>query len=159
MIDDLSTLRLLHERAEAQRDEAIVEQLKLETARRAAVAQAEQLADYRREYEQRWHAQFCRSGQIELVQCYQGFMGRLSQAVEQQQRLAEHAAAQVLRAGAIAHGHEVRAAALSRLLERRGRDHDRIAERLEQQQADEHAARLHAARWRNTGPAFSAGLA
>ena len=60
--------------AERQRDEALAEQLKAETAQRAAQAQAEQLVAYRREYEQRWSAEFCREGKIELVRCYQGFM-------------------------------------------------------------------------------------
>ncbi|MEO8923771.1 MAG: flagellar FliJ family protein [Caldimonas sp.] len=142
MNDDLQSLTLLLARAEAQRDEAFAEQLKLDAARRAADTQAEQLVLYRREYEQRWSAEFCREGKIELVRCYQGFMLRLSQAVEQQQRAALHAAAQAERAEAIVRGHEVRAAALKKLVERRLQEGHRVAARLEQKQSDEHAARL-----------------
>ena len=93
MNDDLRSLRLLLAQAERQRDEALAEQLKLDAAWRASAAQAEQLVLYRREYEQRWSTEFCREGKIELVRCYQGFIERLSQAVEQQERIAGHAAA------------------------------------------------------------------
>jgi flagellar protein FliJ len=142
MNDDMHSLTALLAQAERQRDEAIAEQFKLDAARRAAEAQAEQLVTYRREYEQRWSAEFCREGQIELVRCYQGFIVRLTQAVEQQQRVARHAAAQVERAAALVRGHDVRAAALKKLLERRAQEDDRLAMRLEQKQSDEHAARV-----------------
>ena len=141
MNDDLHSLRLLLAQAEAQRDEALAEQMKLETARRASVAQAEQLVVYRREYEQRWSAEFCREGKIELVRCYQGFMVRLTQAVEQQERIAVNAAAQAERAAAIMRGHDVRAAALKKLVERRMHEGRRVAAGLEQKQNDEYAAR------------------
>jgi flagellar FliJ protein len=142
MTDDLHSLQVLLAQAERQRDEALAEQFKLDAARRAAEAQAEQLVVYRREYEQRWSAEFCREGKIELVRCYQGFMLRLTQAVEQQQRIAGQAATQVERASAIVRGHDVRAAALKKLLERRLDEGHRVAARLEQKQSDEHAARL-----------------
>ena len=141
MNDDLRSLQMLLAHAEAQRDEALAEQMKLEAARRASVAQAEQLVAYRREYEQRWSAEFCREGKIELVRCYQGFIVRLTQAVEQQERIAIHAAAQVERAAAIMRGHDVRAAALKKLVERRVQEGRRVAAGLEQKQSDEHAAR------------------
>ncbi len=142
MNDDLQSLNLLLARAEVERDEALAEQLKLEAAKRAADAQAEELVLYRREYEQRWSAEFCREGKIELVRCYQGFILRLNQAVEQQQRVAEHAAAQAERAEAIVRGHDVRAAALKKLVERRLHEGHLVSARLEQKQSDEHAARL-----------------
>jgi flagellar FliJ protein len=142
MNDDLHSLNVLLAQTERQRDEALAEQFKLDAARRAAEAQAEQLVVYRREYEQRWSAEFCREGKIELVRCYQGFIVRLTQAVEQQQRVARHAAAQVERAAAIVRGHEVRAAALKKLVERRAHEGQLVAMRLEQKQSDEHAARV-----------------
>lgn len=141
MNDDLRSLQMLLAQAEAQRDEALAEHMKLEAARRASVAQAEQLVAYRREYELRWSAEFCREGKIELVRCYQGFIVRLTQAVEQQERIAVHAAAQVERAAAIVRDHEVRAAALKKLVERRVQEGHRVAAGLEQRQSDEHAAR------------------
>jgi len=141
MNDDLQSLRLLLAQAEAQRDEALAEQMKLDAARRASAVQAEQLVTYRREYEQRWSAEFCREGKIELVRCYQGFIVRLSQAVEQQERIAVNAAAQAERAAGIVRGHDVRAAALKKLVERRIHEGRRVVAGLEQKQSDEQAAR------------------
>ena len=141
MTDDLRSLRLLLAQAERQRDAALAEQLKLDAAWRAAAAQAEQLVLYRREYEQRWSAEFCREGKMELVRCYQGFMERLTQAVEQQERIAGHAAAQAERAAAIMRGHDVRAAALKKLAERRLKEGERVAAGAEQRLHDEQASR------------------
>ena len=141
MTDDLRSLRLLLDQAERQRDEALAEQLKLDAAWRAAAAQAEQLVLYRREYEERWRAEFCREGKIELVRCYQGFMERLTQAVEQQERIAGLAAAQAERAAALVRGHDVRAAGLKKLVERRLKEGERIAAGREQRLSDEQASR------------------
>jgi flagellar FliJ protein len=146
MTDDLRSLRLLLAQAESQRDAALAEQFKLEAACRDAAAQAEQLVLYRREYEARWRAEFCREGKIELVRCYQGFIERLSQAVEQQERVAGHAAAQVERAAAIMRGHDVRAAALKKLVERRLKEGERVAAGSEQRLNDEQASRAAWAR-------------
>jgi flagellar FliJ protein len=141
MTDDLQPLALLLAQAERQRYDALAEQLKAETAKRAAEAQADQLVAYRREYEQRWSAEFCREGKIELVRCYQGFVHRLTQAVEQQQRVAAHATAQVERAEAIVRGHELRAAGLKKLIERRLRESERAATLVEQKESDDRAVR------------------
>jgi flagellar FliJ protein len=141
MNDELQPLALLLAQAERQRYDALAEQLKAETAKRAAEVQAEQLVTYRREYEQRWSAEFCREGKIELVRCYQGFIERLNQAVEQQERIAGHAAAQAERAAAIVRGHDLRATALKKLVERRVKEGDRLASGREQRQNDEHASR------------------
>jgi flagellar FliJ protein len=141
MQDDLKALALLLAQAERQRDEALAEQIKAESARRAAAAQAEQLVAYRREYEQRWGTEFCRDGKIELVRCYQGFIERLTQAVEQQERVAAHAAVHAERAEAIVRGHELRAAALKKLVERRVRQAEVAAARLAQKESDDRAVR------------------
>jgi flagellar FliJ protein len=142
MHKDLKSLALLLAQAERQRYEALAEQLKAETAKRAATAQAEQLVRYRQEYEQRWKVEFCREGKIELVRCYQGFMQRLTQAVEQQERLAVHAATQAERAEAIVRGHELRAAALKKLVERRLHESEIATARLEQKEHDDRAVRV-----------------
>ena len=97
---DLQPLTILLGQAERQRDAAIAEHQRAQAASDASAAQAEQLRTYRKEYEQRWSAEFCREGKIELVRCYQGFIHRLTQAVEQQERVAAHAAIQVERAEA-----------------------------------------------------------
>ena len=142
MNDDLRSLHLLLDHTERQRDAALSEHGRLETARRAAASQAEQLVVYRREYEQRWAAEFSREGKIELVRCYQGFMERLSQAVDQQERLATHAALQAERSVGLVRDHEVRAAALRKLIGRRQGQADLASARLEQKQSDELAARI-----------------
>jgi len=141
MTEDLQPLAFLLSQAERQRYDALAEQLKAETARRAAQAQAEQLIAYRREYEQRWSAEFCREGKIELVRCYQGFVHRLTQAVEQQERAAAHAALQVERAEAVLRGVELRVAGLKKLIERRLRQSEANDARLEQKESDDRAVR------------------
>ena len=141
MQDDLKPLALLLAQAERDRDEALAEQFRAEAARRAAAAQAEQLVLYRRDYERRWSAEFCRDGKIELVRCYQGFMQRMSQAVEQQERIAAHAAVQAERAEAIVRGHEIRVAGLRKLVERRLRQGELDGARREQRESDDRAVR------------------
>ena len=136
---DLKSLALLLAHAEHERNEALAEQFRAEAARRAAVAQAEQLVQYRRDYERRWSAEFCRDGKIELVRCYQGFVQRLTQAVEQQERTAEHAAVAAERAEAIVRGHELRVAGLRKLVERRLRQSEVAAARREQKESDDRA--------------------
>ena len=153
MTDDLRSLRLLLAQAERQRDEALAEQLKLDAAWRAAAAQAEQLVLYRREYEQRWSAEFCHEGKIELVRCYQGFVHRLSQAVAQQQRVAAHAAVQVERAEGIVRGAELRTASLKKLIERRLRESEANDARNEQKDSDDRAVRASWNRLTAPGPA------
>ena len=153
MNDDLQALALLLAQAERQRDDAFAERIKAQTAQRAAAAQAEQLVAYRREYEQRWSEQFCREGRIELVRCYQGFIERLTQAVEQQERIAAHAAAEVERAEAIVRGHEVRAASLKKLIERRLREGEANDARNEQRESDDRAVRATWNRLTAPGPA------
>jgi flagellar FliJ protein len=141
MQQDLHSLALLLAQAERERDEALAEQFRAEAARRAAVAQAEQLVDYRRDYERRWSAEFGREGKIELVRCYQGFMQRMTQAVEQQERIAANATVHAERAEAIVRGHELRVAALKKLVERRLREREVAAARREQKDSDDRAVR------------------
>lgn len=141
MTDALQPLRLLLAQAERQRDEALADQARAESLRRSAVAKADDLVTYRREYEQRWSAQFCREGRIELVRCYQGFMERLSQAVDQQARVAAQAAMQVEQISVLVRSHDMRAAGLKKLIGRRLQEAARHAERGEQAQSDERAAR------------------
>jgi len=138
---DLNSLAVLLAHAERERDEALAEHLRAEAARRAAAAQAEQLVAYRRDYERRWSAEFCRDGKIELVRCYQGFVERLTQAVEQQGRIAANAAMRAERAEAIVRGHELRTAALKKLLERRLREREVATARHEQRESDDRAVR------------------
>ena len=152
MNDDLQALRFLLAQAERQRDDALAAQMTAEAAERAAVDQAEQLLVYRREYEQRWSAEFCRDGKIELVRCYQGFMERLSLAVDQQARIAAQAVLQAQRATERVQGHEMRTAALRKLLERRSGEAIRLGQQREQRQSDDQAARAAWARMNAARP-------
>ena len=144
----LHPLTTLLAQTERERDMALANHLRAQTAHSAAEAQAEQLLTYRSEYEQRWQKQFASEGKIELVRCYQGFMERLSQAVDQQARTAEHTAQQAERAGSELRAVEMRCASVRRLIERRVRELHTDAERREQKQNDEQAAR---AAWGRSG--------
>jgi flagellar protein FliJ len=138
---DLQPLTILLGQAERQRDAAIAEHQRALSASEAAAAQAEQLRVYRKEYEQRWSAQFCREGQIELVRCYQSFMERLTQAVDQQVQLAEHSAALTERALVALREVELRCASVRKLIERRTVEMRQDADRRDQKNTDEMATR------------------
>ena len=138
----LQPLVALLAQSERQRDLALADHMKAQNLRDAAQTQAEQLVVYRREYEQRWSTQFCREGRMELVRCYQGFMERLTQAVEQQVRIAASLGEQAEQAGATLRQREQQLAAVRKLIERRLAE-DRVAGlRQEQKQSDELAARI-----------------
>ncbi len=145
----LHPLTTLLAQTERERDMALANHLRAQTAHSAAVAQAEQLLLYRREYEQRWHKQFASVCKIELVRCYQGFVERLTQAVEHQARTAEQTATQAERTGTELLAVEMRCASVRRLIEKRVRDVRADAERRDQKQTDEQASR--AAWGRNAG--------
>ena len=145
---DLQPLTILLDQNERQRNAALAAHLRARAESEAASAQAEQLCRYRREYEQRWSAQFCREGKIELVRCYQNFMERLTQAIDQQARVAEHAAQQLEHAVVALRACELRCAAVRKLIERRTLEHRLTTERADQKQTDEYAAR---AAWNQLG--------
>lgn len=135
------TLTILLERAEAERDAALA-QLKLLTAQaEQARAQAEQLDQYRGEYQQRWAQQFARQTTIEIVGCYQSFGLRLDQAIDQQGYASRHAQQRVERAQATLRELELRVASVRKLLERRQGETRRAAQRQEQKTTDEQASR------------------
>ncbi len=139
---DLNPLAALLAQSERQRDLAVADQLKAQNESAGAAAQVVQLRSFRRDYEQRWSAQFCREGQIQLVLCYQGFMTRLSEAIEQQTLTAELAAARLEQAVVAVRGHELQLASVRRLVERRLAERRGEAQRSDQKQTDELAARM-----------------
>lgn len=143
---DLQTLTILLGQHDRQRDAALAEHQRALNLSDAAQSQAEQLRAYRREYEQRWSAQFCREGKIELVRCYHSFMERLTQAVDQQARVAQHASQQVVSALNALRETELRCASVRKLIERRTQEHRLGAERRDQKHNDELAARVAWAR-------------
>ncbi len=150
---DVQTLTILLGQNERQRDAALAEHQRAQGAAEAARAQAEQLRGYRRDYEQRWSAQFCREGKIELVRCYQSFMERLTLAVEQQARIADHAAQQVERVLTALREAELRCASVRKLIERRMAEQRLATERRDQKQTDEAATRAAWNRLGSTRPA------
>lgn len=137
-----STLALLLEQAENERDAALARMLQADDAARQARAQADQLHAYREDYRRRAPALNGRSASIELVRCHQGFMQRLDQAIEQQRGQLAALEQQVAALRALLHEREVRVAAVGKLIERRTHEQQRLASRSEQRATDEAAQRL-----------------
>jgi len=148
---DLQPVMALLAQAEKERDEAQAHARRMGDALDAARTQAEQLVVYRREYEQRWGQRFASQGQIELVQCYQGFIVRLNQAVEHQARVQEQAARLLEHARRALQEQELRVASVRKLIERRVGERQLREGRREQKQTDEFAARVAWQRLSNFG--------
>jgi len=140
------SLAILLEQNERERDQALAAQQRAQAASDAAAAQAEQLVAYRRDYEQRWNTQFRQGGHIEVVRSYHSFMARLTQAVEQQARVAEHALQMVTQAANNLRDAELKVASVRKLIERRTLELRVAAERRDQKLTDEAATR---AAWNN----------
>lgn len=138
-----STLSLLLERAEGERDTALQALQTAQAQAQAARAQHGQLADYRQEYQQRWSSQFARATTMDIVACYQSFGQRLSQAVDTQDHVARHADQRVERARQAVREAELRVAALRQLIQRREAEARAAEQRREQRATDEFAARAH----------------
>lgn len=138
---DVQPLIVLLQRTEEERDAALATLRRAQGAAEAAQTQAEQLLAYRRDYEQRWGARFAEQGRMELVQCYQGFVGRLTQAVEHQQRVIEQSNRQVERAQDALQQVELRVASVRKLVERRVAERARLGAQREERQLDEMASR------------------
>ncbi|HSV71062.1 MAG TPA: flagellar export protein FliJ [Methylibium sp.] len=141
-MDPLQPLASLLEQTRAERDLAFGDHLRLRRAAEAAQAQAEQLAGYRGDYARRFGGSFQRSGALELMQCYQGFMTRLDDAVAQQQRTVAQAAERADAARATLLAAELRVASVEKLVERRRAEASLAQQRREQKAGDELAARM-----------------
>ena len=141
-MDPLQPLMSLLEQNRAERDTARAEHQRVLGAAQAAQAQAEQLVGYRREYAERFGTSFQRSGALELMQCYQGFMTRLDDAVNQQQRLAVQAGERVAAAHAELLAAEMRMASVNKLIERRRAEALLALDKREQKATDEFASRM-----------------
>jgi flagellar FliJ protein len=141
-MQDLSSLSALLAQAERRRDLALADEAAARAAHVQARGKADELVAYRRSYEQRWSGAFTADGAIELVRCYQGFVERLSQAIDHQQRATALAESRMLRATEELRELEVRAAAIQKLIERRTKELLLAADRREQRQSDEFSARV-----------------
>ena len=126
---------------ERERDDLALTCQRAAQVQQTAAMQAEQLMTYRREYEQRWAHQFRTDGRMELVNCYRGFMERLTQAVDQQRALAAQADAELDHARIALREGEMRVASVRKLIERRVAEVHTAVQRREQKASDEFASR------------------
>ena len=138
----MHSLHTLLAHAERERDAALAELRRRQIEQRNAQAQADQLYTYRRDYEQRWSSAFSRSGGIAIVQCYQGFVIRLGQAIEQQTRVAQVAAQRLAQAETVWRECELRVASVGKLIGRRNLALRDLENRREQKLQDDQAARM-----------------
>ncbi len=152
-MSSLQPLMTLLEQCERERDELAVTHQRALTAHRSATDQAEQLVVYRGEYERRWAEQFRTDGRMELVNCYRGFMDRLTQAVEQQKHMVLQAEAALEKARLTLRDGEIRVASVRKLLERRLSEIRLSADRREQKATDEFASRMAWSQRNATDPA------
>lgn len=150
-MNPMQPLMALLAQTERERDEAWAEAQRASQSHQAAIVQVDQLLVYRREYELRWATQFKSEGRMELVHCYRGFMERLTQAVEQQQRVCTYGQTQVERTRAKLAEEEMRVASVRKLIERRAHELRLAADRQDQKQTDEFGSRMA---WGNAGPVF-----
>jgi len=128
------------------RDEALQALGRAEGVAGQADAQAQQLSAYRSEYVERWSARFREPGSVALMQCYQGFMQRIDQAIAQQSNAVVQARARVDQARGVLQHNERRVASMEKLIERRQQHEQRQHARREQARTDEIAQRAHARR-------------
>lgn len=153
-MDSIATLNAVLQNVAGERDAARMALRKAQDALDRARQQADHLAQYRDNYRRQWSDRFRTQGSgIDVVHCYQGFSGRLDQAIAQQgdslARAQEHLAK--------AHAHwlacEQKVAAIGKLIERRQAELQRMSTRRDQRQLDEAATRMalsgHAAQMLN----------
>src|SRR5262245_53809357 len=136
-------LQLLdHERR--GRDAARLSLLDAEGSAGQADTQAQALDAYRSEYVERWSARFRQPGSVALMQCYQGFMQRLEQAIAQQRATVQLAHERLEQARRALLDNERRVASVEKLIERREQQEQHRAARREQSHSDEIARNVHA---------------
>lgn len=140
----LQALLQLLEHERRTRDEALLGLRSAEGAAGQAGAQAQQLDVYRSDYVERWSARFREPGSVALMQCYQGFMQRLEQAIAQQRATVELARQLLEQARNTLRENERRVASVEKLIERRRQQQLRQNARREQSNTDENALRVHA---------------
>jgi len=152
----MQALRQLLDHERRVRDAALLGLRDAEGTAGQADAQAQQLHAYRSEYVGRWSARFREPGSVALMQCYQGFMQRLEQAIAQQHAAVQLANARLEQARQALSDNERRVASVEKLIERRAQQEQRHAARREQSHSDEIAMAVHA-RNRAAPPATELG--
>jgi flagellar protein FliJ len=127
--------------SESERDSVQAELTRVSALHQSALAQTEQLVNYRRDYETRWTQQFQTASTMTLVQCYRGFIQRLTLAIEQQQQVTKQAAQEVGQVRSALVAQELRVATVRKLIERRVAEDQVELARKDQKTSDEFAAR------------------
>ncbi len=132
-----TALQSLLAHAERERDAAQAALAEAEGVVDALARQAEQLADYRADYDSRHPARGGRSAPIEVLRCHLSFMQRLEQAQAQQQGQLDAARLRATQRRATLLARQTRVAAVKKLMERRDGEVQRHAQRAEQRRHDE----------------------
>lgn len=140
MSGGLDTLRELSER---QRDAARAALMQAEAQCNRAMAQLEQLCAYESEYRGRAPGSSGAAAPIELLRCHQGFMGRLEQALAQQQESVRRAESELRHRRELLQQAELKLASVQKLLQRRLVEQGRAEARRDQRQTDEAALQRH----------------
>jgi flagellar FliJ protein len=137
----LRPLLLLLEHAQEQRDQALAQRQRADAQLLQARQQQAQLDDYRRDCDARWQGEFRQGVAVSLLQCYHEFAGRLQTAMQMQEQQVGRLEQEGASAGAALMAAELKLASVRKLLERRQLALSQRAERAEQKQMDEMAAR------------------
>ncbi len=129
------------EAAVKERDQAASSMEGGRRAYEAARQQSQSLDDWRREYQNRWQSQFRQAGGMEIMRCYQDFMQRLGEAVQDQDKRVEQARAYMERCRQDLIERERKVAAIEQLMARRQAEIRLREDRQDQKATDEMAAR------------------
>ena len=137
----VESLIVMLQQAEQARDGAQADHRRGLDDMQAAQAQHVQLVEYRRDYEQKYAAQFRQGGSIEAVRGFHAFMQRLTLAIEQQAGVVTRQEKRIPALREALQHKETQVAAIRKLIERRLRDQQDKDNRREQRQSDEAATR------------------
>ncbi len=105
----------------------------------AAQKQLQELESYRAEYAAR--QQGAAAQNVALLQNFQAFLGRLEEAIRQQQRVVDQAQVVADSSTAVWHERKIEAASLGKVVDRLQLQERAVTERREQAETDERASR------------------
>lgn len=145
-------LQTLLDHASAQRDNALAAHRRALVAWQGAQAQAEQLAEHRRDTIERVGLRSQQPASIVVMQSYQGFIARLDDAVRQQGARVDAALLRKQQTEALLVAAEQRVASVRKLIEGRMAEAELALARREQKASDEFASRMA---WRRDGATTS----
>lgn len=137
-----NSLSTVLDQAQGDRDQAYV---LLESSRKVledAKFKLQSLQEFRTQYEQRWQGQFKQAGGMEILRCYQDFMGRLTDAVNDQMNRVNLLEKDHDQRRHILIEAERRVSAIQKVVERRQQEVVLQTSRREQRDTDELATRL-----------------